>query len=501
MVDNPDGAALLILDMDHAEAGRYLYAMGEIPAMARPFTICFFSPLSVDVAQKVKPGDALVMPKERTAGGSQLFPMLAEMAMDHLRKHAYEKRVRLLETVAQAARQIASTGESLETNLNHVLQMALAAVGAERGSIMLLEGNTLVVRAATNHSLIGVTQPLTAQAVASIAVREHRPILVENLGARRESHQGDRQEYKGSHFLTLPINFQGEAIGVINVTDKPDLSSFSDDDEFLLSTISGIIVTALLTSEVQKDRNNLQQLNAKLVELQGFKETMTNMLVHDLKGPVMEITGNLSILKDRAFDEFGQELMETIDIAAGELMGMIMDILDISKMEEGRFRLQQESKDVVALAKNRTEKASGMAARENKKVVFETAGESLLAMVDEAVLGRVIWNLIANANNHTGEGGRITVSVRSEGKDKVVLSVADTGVGMDKDNLERVFDKFYQGGDRRKRFSSGLGLTFCKMAVEAHGGAITVESQLGKGSTFTIILPTTLAVLPAGTQG
>ncbi|HUD70413.1 MAG TPA: ATP-binding protein, partial [Dongiaceae bacterium] len=110
---------------------------------------------------------------------------------------------------------------------------------------------------------------------------------------------------------------------------------------------------------------------------------------------------------------------------------------------------------------------------------------------DRNLVGRILGNLLSNAFKHTPSGGRITVEARAEGSD-IVLSVSDTGEGIPEDLLPHIFDKFVAGdsdGHRRSTYDSGLGLTFCRLAVECHGGRIGVKSRPGEGTVVTVTLP------------
>jgi two-component system sensor histidine kinase KdpD len=398
----------------------------------------------------------------------------------------------LFQTITKTAEIASSTGRTLEENMDDALKITLEAMNASRGSIMLTDksGKALVVRAATNPDILGMAQPLDSGSIASVSIRQNAVIRGDNRDIPSANRADKERGYKSPHLLTIPISFQGAIIGVINVTDKVDDAMFSAEDESMFSIISGVIITALLSAEVHKERDRLNDTNIKLEELQSFKEAMMHMLVHDLKGPAGDVISNLSVLREYVTGDFATELLDVAESSSEELLEMIMSILDLNKIEEGRFIIQKAETDVVKLAREATRKTQMSVQRENKTVMFETETETLTAVVDERILSRVIWNLLSNANNHTSGGGEIKVGVKRMGEGGFVVTVSDNGVGIQEEYLDRLFEKFYQAdGTSHSRHSSGLGLTFCKMAMEAHGGSISVESQPGLGTAFSIIMP------------
>jgi two-component system sensor histidine kinase KdpD len=420
-----------------------------------------------------------------------IFRIFMEKIRNEMEMEAVGRKLLLLETITKTAEVISSANRTLDENLGEALKITLEAMTASRGSIMLTDNeNAIVVRAATNPKIIGMAQRLDTDSIASVAIRQNTVIRGENLEFQSAEPNGGKRGYKSPHLLTIPISFQGSVIGVINVTDKLDETRFSAEDESMFSMISGMIITALLSAEVHKERDVLKKMNARLNELQEFKETMINMLVHDLKGPSGDIISNLSVLREYVSGDFATELLDVAESSSEELLEMIMSILDLSKMEEGQFIIHKTQTDIVNLAREKALKTQASAQRANKIVTFEPETETLMAMVDERILSRVLWNLLSNANNHTGDGGEIKVSIRRMGEDGFTMTVADNGAGIQKEYLDKVFEKFYQADDIRPvKYSTGLGLTFCKMAMEAHGGRIVVESEPGVGTAFSIIVP------------
>jgi signal transduction histidine kinase len=228
----------------------------------------------------------------------------------------------------------------------------------------------------------------------------------------------------------------------------------------------------------------------KLERLELLRDGLVHMLVHDLRSPLAGIRAYLDLLKLDGAGKLDAELTESIDGArkvAVEMTDMVSDLLDVSRMEAGKMPLEFAPADVGALAVDAVA-AAGASGRVRVRV--EAPVDQLRVACDAGIIRRVITNLVGNAVKFTPASGQITVIVQGDGAE-VKVSVVDTGPGIPPEFHQKVFEKFGQVEAVRHgaKHSSGLGLTFCKLAVEAHGGRIGLDSKVGTGSTFWIVLP------------
>ncbi len=232
--------------------------------------------------------------------------------------------------------------------------------------------------------------------------------------------------------------------------------------------------------EVQAER--LKTANAQLVELDLFKEGMTSMIVHDLKNPLN------AILNVSAEHSDAQQL-ERIKESGRQMLNMVLDILDVYKYENTEMTVDKAPVLLQQLVHHAQQEVQFLT--QQKSITIRTQlTDNITVVGDQPILLRVLVNLLTNAIKFTPGGAAVTIKglVTAEGGR---LEVQDEGPGIKEEHLEKVFNKFEQtnikssGGIR----STGLGLTFCKMAVEAHGGSIGVNSTFGEGSSFWLLLP------------
>lgn len=248
----------------------------------------------------------------------------------------------------------------------------------------------------------------------------------------------------------------------------------------------------MMLDRLERTLREVQESHKKITELEKLKDSLTQMIVHDLKNPLGVILLGTDVLEKKAnLSEEQKSLLHHARTSGQQMLGMIQNLLDISKMEEGKLRLHLSpvALDVIATEIMDTLKTNGLAEAKTLTLAVEPNLPAINA--DEDLLRRVIQNLLSNALKHTSRGGHIELSVKKKERDSVLIAVADDGMGISKEDQLRIFEKFGQVElvAEKHRTGSGLGLTFCKLAVEAHGGRIWVESEAGRGSTFFVQLP------------
>jgi signal transduction histidine kinase len=231
-----------------------------------------------------------------------------------------------------------------------------------------------------------------------------------------------------------------------------------------------------------------------LRKLETMRQDMINMIVHDLKSPLSTILASLDYILSEELGKLPEDQKNFMAISqrsGNELLNMIQTLLDIAKMEEGKMTLSRETFAPVPWAEKAVRSFQPIAEMGKKQLSLTAASPLPEVEGDVVLLGRVLGNLLSNALRHTRMNVGV-VSVHLEADENILrVSVKDNGEGIPLEQQASIFEKFVQadGAHQRARSGTGLGLTFCKMAVEAHGGMITVQSAPQQGSTFTFTVP------------
>ena len=272
-------------------------------------------------------------------------------------------------------------------------------------------------------------------------------------------------------------------------------------DDYLHKPCDATLLRARVNACLEKKRFHdqreefLARLNDNyeaLRHLEAMRDSLTHMIVHDLRVPLTSILSGMELLEfvPDLPDETRTEIVGMAHRGGKTLLGMINDLLDISKMEAGALQLERGPASAHELIEGALRQTKPLLADRDLHLRQSLAPDLPLLRADGAKIERVLVNLLGNAIKFTPKQG--TISIAAGAIDNAVrFSVNDTGEGIPHEAFARIFEKFGQVETRQtgRRNSTGLGLTFCKMAVEAHGGQIWVESEPGRGSTFFFTLP------------
>lgn len=246
------------------------------------------------------------------------------------------------------------------------------------------------------------------------------------------------------------------------------------------------------TRLIQRNRE-LRDNYERLQDIERLRDGLVHMIVHDLRSPLSGLALCLDVVMDDVRDQIppaSLELLAEGHKVAERLIRLVTSVLDVSKLEAGLMELNLSECDLTRVA---ADAIADQKTAAGDRILVLDALDTVTAWADEDILFRVFQNLLGNAIKHTLPGGMILVNVKggNDGKDGVV-AVSDSGPGIPKDLHEKIFTKFGVAGEalaRRGVFSTGLGLSFCKLAIEAHRGSIGVDSEPGMGSTFWFCLP------------
>jgi GAF domain-containing protein len=327
--------------------------------------------------------------------------------------------------------------------------------------------------------------------VLGLAFREKRTIHLADIATDPDLLAGSRAaRITGSRtVLAVPMIQGGEPLGVIVLT-RVAVRPFTPREVQLVETFADQAAIAIQNVKLFKEiQEKSQQLEIASRHKSEFLATMS----HELRTPLNAIIGFSEVLLQQMFGPLNQKQSEYLDdvLSSGRhLLGLINDILDLSKIEAGRMELDLDTFSLVEALQNGVTMVRERAARHGIALNLEVAPDVDLIEADPRKVKQVLFNLLSNAVKFTPDGGRVDVTAARANGD-IVVTVKDTGIGIAPEDHGRIFEEFQQARRQteRSREGTGLGLSLAKRFVELHGGRIWVQSQPGKGSTFTFTLP------------
>jgi len=259
------------------------------------------------------------------------------------------------------------------------------------------------------------------------------------------------------------------------------------------SGISKRYLRAIAIPVLHNELTSVLLLLQDLTELRNLQTTRRELIgniSHEFRTPLAGIKAMVETLRDGAIDDkkSARDFLTRIDNEVARLTQLVAELTELSRIETGKAELKKEPVNLNQLVEEVIARFSPQTERQKIAIARDLAADLPSVPADKDRVRQVIANLVHNAIKFTRPGGRITITTRTlEGA--VVVDIADTGIGIPKEDLARVFERFYKGDKARAGEGTGMGLAIAKHVVEAHGGNIWVESEEGKGSTFSFSMP------------
>ncbi len=429
----------------------------------------------------------------------RVLSLLTGQAVEYLtnRRLAREKERRLKDLVVlHEVHSLLDAEPDLSKTLRGVAKKVAEALGAEVCAFLLHEEatNELVTQPCAwglpegERSLLYRVQ-VEARTSSGRVFTDKKPLLVEDAlrDPRVTARSAKLWNYRS--LMVVPLVIGGKCIGVLRAGhNRPGM--FSSDHLRLAGLVAEhaavVVENARLYRRVQEDMKEFRRLS-------DLKTDFLSMVSHDLLSPLSSVQGFVSLLLKGEAGDLAPRQAEFLGICAKALQRvtlLIDDLLDHSRIEAGVVKLCPEPVDAVDILESARRDHEPSAREKGVELSSNIPGSLPRLTADPQRLRQVLDNLLRNALKFTPKGGRVVLSARA-GKKELVVSVTDTGIGLSVEEMEKIFEKYYQveGAYSKRVRGSGLGLAICKSLVERHGGRIWVESTPGEGSRFHFSIP------------
>jgi signal transduction histidine kinase len=285
--------------------------------------------------------------------------------------------------------------------------------------------------------------------------------------------------------LVVPLVAAGRTIGVLEAVNK-NAPDYTEEDVTILETLAAVAALAM-------DRGALKhRLDASLVELSELDRMKSDFIAitsHELRTPLGVILGHATYLRELLPQEYRDQL-EIIIKNAARLKDIVESVANMDNYRSGRSRVHQQAISIGKIVAEAAASFAGMAAEHEVTLEAPASPQDILVEADHTKISIALGNLVKNAITFTNEGGLVRIQTETM-PGYVKVSVIDNGIGIPRQDLPRVFDRFFQVERHltRRHNGMGLGLSVAKVMIEMHGGRIWAESIEGQGSTFSFLLP------------
>ena len=308
--------------------------------------------------------------------------------------------------------------------------------------------------------------------------------------------------------LVIPVLYEHRLIGITGLGEKMSGEWYSSEDIDLLQTLMNhtavSIENALKVAELKK-MIELEASYRELKKLDEMKDNFLSMVSHDLRTPMTSIKGYTKLLQmgggSMLSPEQQQDFLQIIINSVDRMAGLVNDLLDVSRIEAGRIRLEISDVQMSDVINEVIEAVQTQIDKKQQQLILDVPDDLPQLRADYNRMVQIVTNLVSNAFKYTPEGGEITVIAKpyqNEAVHGVMVTVKDTGYGISEEDQAQLFTNFFRSADQniRDEPGTGLGLSITKNMIETHGGELTLESKLGEGSAFTFTMPQVCKVPP-----
>ncbi len=401
------------------------------------------------------------------------------------------ERIHHLERLLEVVRGL-TTAPDIESFLQTVITEASEMTDSELASILEYDPEAeelrfLAAQWFQRDLLRPVGVPLEGSA-AGWVFRRGQPLIIQDTKAdRRHFKLVDRvTRHETRSLVAVPLIVRGEVIGVLEALNKKDNAHYTEEDLTILSTLGALAAQAMKNSELER---KVKAARIELAELERLKSDFIAITSHELRTPLGLILGHATFLRELVGEEYAEHLDAVIRNAT-RLKNIVENLSDVDNVQSGAARVRSSQVSMARIAEDIVLTFQDEAKAKNITLKIEADDSPFFIEADGTKINIALSNLVRNAIQFTEPGGHVTIRLE-EDSGYLKVSVTDDGIGIPAKDLPRVFDRFFQveGHLTRRYGGMGLGLAVAKSMIELHGGRIWAESEEGKGSTFTFLLP------------
>jgi signal transduction histidine kinase len=401
------------------------------------------------------------------------------------------ERIDHLERLLEVVRGL-TTAPDLESFLQTIITEASEMTDSELASILEYDADAKELRfLSTIWFDRDVLRPMGVPLEGSVAgevFRKGHPLIVQDPKAdQRHFKVVDRvTKHETLSLAAVPIIVRGETIGVLEALNKRDDAHYTEEDLTILTTLAAIAGQAMRNVHLER---KVKAAVIQLAELERLKTDFIAITSHELRTPLGLILGHATFLRELVGKEYESQL-ETIIKNATRLKEIVENLSDVDNVQSGAARVRNHKVSLTRIAEDVILTFQDEAKAKNITLSGEWGNSPHFIEADGVKINIALSNLVKNALQFTDSGGTVRITV-VEDSGYMRVSVSDNGLGIPARDLAKVFDRFYQVEEHltRKHGGMGLGLAVARSMIELHGGRIWVESEEGKGSTFTFLLP------------
>src|SRR5215211_7180986 len=408
-----------------------------------------------------------------------------------MRSMTTNERIDHLERLLEVVRGL-TTAPDLESFLQTVINEATELTNSELASILEYDEGAEELRFLSmnwfeRELLRPMGVPLDGSA-AGWVFRRGQPLIVQDtkVDKRHFKMVDDVTKHETHSLVAVPLMVRGQVLGILEALNKKDRTHYTEEDLTILETLGALAAQAMQNVSLQR---KVRKTSIELAELERLKTDFIAIASHELRTPLGLILGHATFLRELSGEQYGEQL-DTIIRNAAKLKIIVENLSDVDNIQSGAARVRSQKVSLRKIVEDVLLTFQEEADSRNITIKSEMREFPFHLDADEVKLSIALSNLVKNALQFTESGGHVNVNVQ-EDSGYFKVTVTDDGIGIPARDLPRVFERFFQVETHltRRYGGMGLGLAIAKAMIELHNGRIWAESEEGKGSKFTFLVP------------